>query len=123
MRAMMELLLALSLLCLVAAFFLHESRRERRIDLRVRRRDAILRSLRGGELSGRELQEILVARGIGMSSVAFYAEMADLEKFCVRGFWKHSTIAGQPIKERWYRWESQWALTTPIAEGGTIIER
>lgn len=57
-----------------------------------------------GSISGRELRDLLRARGFRLSLPSFYQFMAGLEdKGLVRGEYRYETIDGTPVRQRWYR--------------------
>ena len=64
----------------------------------------ILGSIGGGKMRGAEVRERLKENGVHKSGPAFYQVMARLEEAkMVDGWYEQEVVAGQIIKQRWYR--------------------
>lgn len=67
-------------------------------------RDVMLRLLRPGSMSGRQLRIAMEGEGVKKSAPAFYMLMSKAEEAGLVEAWdKPKEIAGQFVNERWFR--------------------
>lgn len=71
---------------------------------RARAQEAVLGLLSLGEMSGRDLRDVLRQHGIQKGPPSFYSMMAGLEDSGdVIGWWAMKEVAGVGLRERRYR--------------------
>jgi DNA-binding PadR family transcriptional regulator len=64
----------------------------------------VLGLLRGSDLPGREIRDVLIKYGVKSTSAAFYQMMARLERdHLVEGWYEQITIGDQAVTERRYK--------------------
>jgi DNA-binding PadR family transcriptional regulator len=81
-----------------------ETKKSGRLPELTPRQFKVLQAVGAKEMRGRDLRGNLRSLGFAQSGPAFYQLMSRLEDAgCVTGRYETTMVAGQPIKERWYR--------------------